>query len=108
MSHVAVPFDLAVWYMFNVPAFVPVAACVSAVFSMLFVAAPKSARLAVVGLLIPWIALTGEFGPLIGLPLFFLWIIGVVVAIPTILVVWAFSTAVLKRKVSTHDGLYSN
>lgn len=109
MELIVALFGLAVRYVSYMPAFAPVAVCVSALFAMRSLAAPKpisrafglaamSAWVADIGFLIVWIALTGQFGPLIGLPLFFLWIIGMVVAFPTILAVWIFAKAVAKPK----------
>jgi hypothetical protein len=109
MELIVVLFGMTVWYVSYMPAFVPVAICVSALFAILSIASPKSAWIAFglaamsafvadIGFLIVWIAVTGQFGPLIGLPLFFLWIIGMALAVPTILAIWICAKAIAKNK----------
>ncbi len=109
MEWIVLLFSMTVWYLFNMPAFVPVAVCVSAIFAIRFPASPNaiwqalglaatSAFYADIGFLIVWIAVTGQFGPLIGLPLFFLWIIGFVLAVPTILAVWLVMKFIAKKQ----------
>jgi hypothetical protein len=102
-------FQMTVWYLFSMPAFVPVAVCVSLLWAIHFPASPNSiwqalglaatsAFYADIGFLVVWIAVTGQFGPLIGLPLFFLWIAGFVLAVPTILAVWLVVKSSAKKQ----------
>jgi hypothetical protein len=101
-------WSLTAWYVLNMPAFIPVAIGISALRAIRFPASRRSIRRALglaamsalyadIGFLIVWIALTGQFGPLIGIPLFFLWIIGFVLAVPTILSVWLVVKSIAKN-----------
>lgn len=60
--------------------------------------AALSAVVADIGFLIVWIVVTNQIGPLIGIPLLCLWILGMVVALLTIPAVWIVGKAVAARK----------
>ena len=60
--------------------------------------AALSAVVADIGFLTVWMVVTNQFGPLIGIPLLCLWILGMVVALLTIPAVWIVGKAVAARK----------